>query len=129
MSTRDIRSNLSTSTRGDTHGVIFIITGWHFVFSRYRTLARPASEASATTGLTPVGSPQAGGRANKVASGQEATGEAKQVSVEASQGEDVKNVNANKFESVDGVPNPNDVENDRITRTARYYFQPAHLNQ
>ena len=64
-----------------------------------------------------------------MASGQEATGEAKQVSVEASQGEDVKNVNANKFESVDGVPNPNDVENDRITRTARYYFQPAHLNQ
>ena len=43
--------------------------------------------------------------------------------------EEVKNVNANKFESADGVPNPNEVQNDRITRTARYYFQPAHLNQ
>ena len=118
--------------RGDTHNLIFVISGCHFVFSRYRTLARPASEASATTGLTPVGSPQAGGRANQGASGQEATAEAKQVTVEASPGsneEQVKNVNANKFESVDGVPNPNDVENDRITRTARYYFQPAHLNQ
>ena len=38
----------------------------------------------------------------------------------------VKNVNANKFESADGVPNPNEVENDRITRTARYYFQPKY---
>ena len=43
--------------------------------------------------------------------------------------EAVKNVSANKFESADGVPNPTEVQNDRITRTARYYFQPAHLNQ
>lgn len=103
-----------------------------FILFRYRTLARPASEVSASTGLTPVGSPQAGGRANQELSGQEAAAEAKQVTVEASpqsQENAVKNVNANKFESVDGVPNPNDVENDRITRTARYYFQPAHLNQ
>ena len=96
---------------------------------RYRTLAQPAYEASASSGLTPVGSPQAGGRA-KEASGQENTAEAKQVTVEAKAEEEaVKNVNANKFESADGVPNPNEVQNDRITRTARYYFQPAHLNQ
>ena len=97
---------------------------------RYRTLAQPAYEASASSGLTPVGSPQAGGRA-KEASGQEnSSAEAKQVTVEAKAEEEaVKNVNANKFESADGVPNPNEVQNDRITRTARYYFQPAHLNQ
>ena len=75
-----------------------------------------------------MGSPQAGGRA-KEASGLENTAEAKQVTVEAKAEEEVKNVNANKFESADGVPNPNEVQNDRITRTARYYFQPAHLNQ
>ena len=76
-----------------------------------------------------MGSPQAGGRA-KEASGQEITAEAKQVTVEAKAEEEaVKNVSANKFESADGVPNPTEVQNDRITRTARYYFQPAHLNQ
>ena len=75
-----------------------------------------------------MGSPQAGGRAEE-ASGQENTAEAKQVTVEAKAEQEVKNVSANKFESADGVPNPTEVQNDRITRTARYYFQPAHLNQ
>ena len=75
-----------------------------------------------------MGSPQAGGRAQE-ASGQENIAEAKQVTVEAKAEEEVKNVSANKFESADGVPNPTEVQNDRITRTARYYFQPAHLNQ
>ena len=31
-----------------------------------------------------------------------------------------------EFKSVDGVKNPEEVDNDRITRTARYYFQPAY---
>ena len=111
--------------RGEAH---ITITSRDSV-TRYRTLARPASDSSAATGLTPVGSPQAGGRAGQEVSGN--TGEASQIKVEtgADTETEVNNTNASKFESVDGVPNPNEVQNDRITRTARYYFQPAHVNQ
>ena len=95
---------------------------------RYRTIARPGSESSVTTALTPVGSPHPGAR--PVTSND--AGKSSTITVQTAQDdntaaeETVKNVNANKLESIDGVPNPGEVENDRITRTARYYFQPTY---
>ena len=94
---------------------------------RYRTLARPGSEVSTESVLTPVGSPHPGARPDNTAS-TNPDGEPINVNpaeTSATQ-EQVTNVNASKLESQDGVPNPNEVENDRITRTARYYFQPQY---
>ena len=36
------------------------------------------------------------------------------------------NLKASQISNVDGVKNPEEVDNDRITKTARYYFQPAY---
>ena len=36
------------------------------------------------------------------------------------------NLKASQISPVDGVKNPDEVDNDRITKTARYYFQPAY---
>lgn len=96
---------------------------------RYRTIARPASEHSTATALTPVGSPLPGSRPD--GDNTNAAGAENKIEVKAAEDstESVVNVNANKLESNDGVPNPNEVENDRITRTARYYFQPAHVGK
>jgi len=92
---------------------------------RYRTIARPGSEVSTATALTPVGSPGRTSRPETVENAEASTINVETANEENSE-ETVKNVNANKFESTDGVPNPNEVENDRITRTARYYFQPKY---
>ena len=86
---------------------------------------RPGSEVSTATALTPVGSPGRTSRPETVENAEASTINVETANEENSE-ETVKNVNANKFESTDGVPNPNEVENDRITRTARYYFQPKY---
>ena len=36
------------------------------------------------------------------------------------------NLKASQISNIDGVKNPEEVDNDRITKTARYYFQPAY---
>ena len=36
------------------------------------------------------------------------------------------NLKASQISQIDGVKNPDEVDNDRITKTARYYFQPAY---
>ena len=36
------------------------------------------------------------------------------------------NLKPSQISPVDGVKNPDEVDNDRITKTARYYFQPAY---
>ena len=101
---------------------------------RYRTLARPGSETSNATALTPVGSPLPGARPSgdqEAAAGNQITVEVTEAAeaAPAAAAESAVNVRASKLESVDGVPNPDQVENDRITRTARYYFQPAYKQQ
>ena len=101
---------------------------------RYRTLARPGSETSTATALTPVGSPLPGARPSgdqEAAAGNQITVEVTEAAeaAPAAAAESAVNVRASKLESVDGVPNPDQVENDRITRTARYYFQPAYKQQ
>ena len=95
---------------------------------RYRTLARPGSEVSTESVLTPVGSPHPGARPDDTTASTNPDGEPINVNPAETnaQEEQVVKVNASKLESKDGVPNPNEVENDRITRTARYYFQPKY---
>ena len=95
---------------------------------RYRSLARPGSESSTATALTPVGSPLPGSRSgDDGAVASDNTAPATITTVEtAAEEENVKKIPASKLESIDGVPNPSEVENDRITRTARYYFQPKY---
>ena len=95
---------------------------------RYRTIARPGSEHSTSTALTPVGSPLPGARPSGE-NANSATDNKIEVKAAEDTTESVVNVNASKLESKDGVPNPNEVGNDRITRTARYYFQPAHVGK
>ena len=98
---------------------------------RYRSLARPGSESSTATALTPVGSPLPGSRSGNAAVTSDTAAPAT-ITVEtagdstAAEADNVKKIPASKLESIDGVPNPSEVENDRITRTARYYFQPKY---
>lgn len=121
-----VKLNRNVNTTEDTEPSININ-------ERYRSLARPGSESSTATALTPVGSPLPGSRSGNAAVASDNSTPAT-ITVEtagdnntaAAQDDNVKKMSASKLESIDGVPNPSEVENDRITRTARYYFQPKY---